>query len=68
MTIEPIPVAVERTRGGRGPLTGYWVPVMTLPPPLTHAFQPPSRARLLMPTPLSMSAPRALVCSSTQAQ
>ena len=55
-------------RARRAPLTGYWAPVATLPPPLTHAFQPPSRARLLMPTPFSMSAPRALVCSSTQAQ
>ncbi len=46
----------------------YFVPVATAPPPDTHEFQPPSNARLLTPTPFSMSAPRALVCSSTQAQ
>ena len=48
--------------------TRYFVPVATALPPDTHEFQPPSNARLLTPTPFSMSAPRALVCSSTQAQ
>jgi hypothetical protein len=42
--------------------------VATAPPPDTQAFQPPSSARLLTPTLFSMSTPRALVCSSTQAQ
>ena len=59
--------------GGRGPcqrpsFARYLVPVAIAPPPDTHEFQPPSNARLLTPTPFSMSAPRALVCSSTQAQ
>ena len=56
----------DASRGPRRAL--YLEPVAIAPPPDIHEFHPPSKARLLTPTPFSMSTPRALVCSSTQAQ